>query len=154
MMPGLGAEVVVRRFDSGGSLGGGSGSAGGRLVCAWAAMVQGVRRRLERWESLWCGARFFRFLVFIVVCWERLRTESRSRCRDLRGAGSCLAGGPPGSAVPVSILLLLLEVLGDLAVSMWGEGGVCVVGVVVVGGCWAGWIGGLSRGYWLKARGE
>ena len=120
MMPGLGAEVVVRRFDSGGSLGGVSGSTGGRLACAWAAMVQGVRRRLERWESLWCGARLFRFLVFIVVCWERLRTESRSRCRDLRGAGTCLAGGPLGSAVSVStcILLLLLEVLGDLAAGM------------------------------------
>ena len=48
MMPGLGVEVVVRRFGSGGSLGGGSGSAGGRLVCAWAAMVQGVQWRLKR----------------------------------------------------------------------------------------------------------
>ena len=125
-------------------------------MCAWAAMVQGVRRRLERWESLWCGARFFRFLVFIVVCWECLRTEGRSRCWDLRVAGPCLAGGPPGSAISVSILLLLLEVLGDLAVStcMWREGGGGVVGVVVVGGCWADWIGGLSSGYWLKARGE
>ena len=100
-MPGLGDEVEVCRGVSWGSLGGGSGSAGGRLLWAWAAMVHGFRGRLEGWRSLGCGCWRFRFLEF----WpgrRRLWAAVLLRFWDLRWARSWVPGESPAAALPVS----------------------------------------------------
>ena len=98
-MPGLGDEVEVRRGVSWRGLGGGTGSAGVLLVWAWAAMVHGLRGRLEGWRSLGSCCWGFRFLE-VWAGRRRLRTAV-FRVRDLR-SGSRSPGESPTAALPVA----------------------------------------------------
>ena len=117
-MPGLGDEVEVRRGVSWRGLGGGTGSAGVLLVWAWAAMVHGLRGRLEGWRSLECCCWSFRFLE-VWAGRRRLRAAVLFRVRDLRWAGSRSPGESPTAALPVETDFWLVDGYAFSSIHSW-----------------------------------